>query len=93
MNEICYLAYHKKLNENAKPQPHKRFATSETIFIDTKDGMLFTARQVFDIIECLKNGETPDESNYTFNEITLYMSCRRILLNDKEVIENMRRGD
>jgi len=91
MNEICYLAYHKELNENAKP--HERFATSETIFTDTKDGMLFTARQVFDIIECLKNGETPDESNYTFNEITLWMACRRILLNDKEVIENMRRGD
>lgn len=52
MNEVCYLAYHKGLNENAKP--HERFTTNETIFTDTKDGMLFTARQVFDIIECLK---------------------------------------
>lgn len=73
-------------------ESHKRFATNETIAVDTRDGMVFTARQVFDIIECLKNDEFPDKNNYTFNEITLWAACRKILLNDKEFIKSMR-GD
>ncbi len=90
MKKICYLGYRKDLNENVKS--HKRLASNKTISIDTREGVLFTARQIFDIIECLKSGEIPDDKQYTFNEITLWMGCRKILLNDKEFIEKMR-GD
>ena len=48
MKKICYLGYKKDLNENVKS--HKRLASNKTISIDTREGMLFTARQIFDII-------------------------------------------
>ena len=87
MEKICYLAFKKEINENAIP--HKRIASDKTISTDIRDGMVFTARQVFDIIICLKNGEIPND-NYTFNEITLWQACRNILLDDKEFIKEMK---
>jgi hypothetical protein len=89
MNTKYYLAYHNDLNETAS---HQRIASDKTISRDTRDGMLFTARQILDIMVCLKSGEIPDDKQYTFNEITLWQACRKVLLNDNDFIESMR-GD
>lgn len=79
-----YLLYHKDLDDKAY---HDRYATDQNVSTDVRDGMVFTARQVFDIIQCLKDGEIPNTEEYSFGEITLWQGCRDILLSNKEYIE------
>lgn len=82
-----YLLYHKDLDNKAY---HPRYATDKNVSIDIRDGMIFTARQIFDIIQCLNKGEIPNNEEYSFNEITLWQGCRNILLNDKDYIKSIK---
>lgn len=63
---------------------HERLATDKNIAFDVRNNMVFTSRQIVDLIVCLKNGEIPDLKKYTQEEFNMWILMRSAIICDEK---------